>query len=487
MKKPLLSFLRNPRFRYGSVSTAIMCLCLAALIALNGLFTALEKRYGWRVDYSFNAITTHSESTAQMLERLEKPVHIYALYERGSEDLTLFELLDRYRAASPLVTWEQAPISLNPTFLARFSGVKADHTISGDCLVVWCEETERFRVLDADDFLTLSIDYEAGVYAYDKLTYESAITSAIAYVTQETIPVVHIVQGHDEVNAENSAALETLLLDNHYDVHYAAISQMDLAPADLLVFLAPVRDLTESEMTKVTEHAANGGAMLFVCDASDPIEKMPNYQALLRSYGFLPLEGLVVEDRSDKSAYFEGKPTVLLPEMQPSEITLDLMLNGLDTLIMSSARAFEVPEQTDAGLSVTPMLMTTENAHLRDLLSTATSLDRQEGDAAGPFALALESYRFSSSGDVSRAVMIGSTAAVTSEYYYSMSHAQEFIIRTMEYLVNSAASNLDIMARSAVRPALSANSLTLGCVLLVALPVSILAAALLILTPRRHL
>ena len=97
MKKLRFPFLHNPRFRYGSLSMALLCIGLALLVALNGLFTALEKRYGWRVDYSFNSITSHSETTEEVLSELNLPVHIYALYERGSEDLLLFELLDRYQ------------------------------------------------------------------------------------------------------------------------------------------------------------------------------------------------------------------------------------------------------------------------------------------------------------------------------------------------------------------------------------------------------
>ena len=53
MKKPTFAFLRNPRFRYGSLSTLLLCLCLAVLVALNGLFTALEKRYGYKVPTYF--------------------------------------------------------------------------------------------------------------------------------------------------------------------------------------------------------------------------------------------------------------------------------------------------------------------------------------------------------------------------------------------------------------------------------------------------
>lgn len=487
MKKPNLSFLRDAKFRYGSLSTVLLCLGLAVLIALNGLFTVLEKRYGWRVDYSFNSITTHSQTTEAVLDALDTPVHIYALYEKGNEDLQLFELLDRYASASSLVTWEQTPLSLYPSLLTRFAGVTEENTVTSDSLVVYCEKTDRFRVLDAADFLSLSIDYDAGTYSYDKLTYESSITSAITYVTQETVPVVYMVQGHDELDANTTAVLEDFLLGNHYDVRYAALGDMTLSPDDLLVFMAPVRDLTDSELRIVTDFTAQGGSLLFACDYSDPIDNMPNYRALLRSYGFLPKEGVVVAAKEDKNTYFEGNRTILLPDMQPTEITLDLMLNGSTTLLMSTARAFETPTDTDASLSVSVMLQSGEGSYLHSLSGSTTSLTKQDGDEEGPFALALEAYRFSDTGDVSRAVILGSTATLTNEYYYSMTHAQEFIIRVMEYLVDSAASNLDIMARAAVRPALSAEALTAGSILLTLLPLAVLGAAIAILYPRRKL
>ncbi len=485
MKKLNLAFLRDPKFRYGSLSTALLCVAIAALIALSGLFTALEKKYGWRVDCSFNAITSHSEGTEAILAELEYPVHIYALYEKGDEDLLLFELLNRYSAASELVTWEQAPLSLNPTFAARFASASADQTVTADSLVVFCPETERFRVLSAADFLTLSIDYDAGTWAYDKLTYESSITAAIAYVTQERIPVVYMVQGHDELDENTAATLTDFLRGNHYDVRFAALADISPVPGDLLVFLAPVRDLTDTELTAVTDFTRQGGALLFACDYTDPIASMPNYRALLRSYGFLPLEGVVVAANEDKSGYFEGNRTVLLPQMQPTDVTFDLMMNGATTLIMSTSRAFETPAATDNSLTVTPMLLSGEGSYLRSV-SGSTSLAKQPGDLEGPFPLALEAYRFSDTGDVSRAVILGSSAALTSEYYYSMTHAQEFILRMMEYLTDSAASNLHIMARTAVRPGLSADALTLGSLLLVALPLTVLGTALIILYPRRH-
>jgi hypothetical protein len=103
---------------------------------------------------------------------------------------------------------------------------------------------------------------------------------------------------------------------------------------------------------------------------------------LLRSYGFLPLEGVVVAAKEDKAGYFEGNRTVLLPQMQPTDVTFDLMMNGATTLIMSTARAFETPATTDNSLTVTPMLLSGEGSYLRSL-SGSTSLSKQAGDKEG--------------------------------------------------------------------------------------------------------
>ena len=69
-------FTISPRLRYGAISTAIVALVIAALILINLATTNLETRYGWRGDFSFNAVTTQSETTKQILHDLKRPVKI---------------------------------------------------------------------------------------------------------------------------------------------------------------------------------------------------------------------------------------------------------------------------------------------------------------------------------------------------------------------------------------------------------------------------
>ena len=485
-KRDRVPFWRNPRLRYGSLSTLILCVALAALVLLNVALTGLEKKHGWRADFSFNALTTQSETTLRVLEELPYPVHIYALYSKGSEDLPLMELLDRYAAASGLVTWEQTDAALNPGLLTRFHSEVTGESVTNDSLVVSCETTGRWKVLSYADFMTLSLNLEEGSYEISGLAYEAKITSAIAYVTQDTIPRVIVAQGHGELDETVTEVFRELLENNYFDVRYGRLSEFELSPEDMVALLSPVYDLTDGELEALTAFAEQGGSILFTCDYSDPVSQMPNVRALLRSYGFLPMEGVVVASATEPGTYYDNMRINLIPYMLPGEITADLTGSYSTLLLAGGCRAFETPGDTDTGLIITPLLASGYAAYLHDLSSGALSLDQQDGDEVGPFTLALEASRITASGHVSKAFVIGCSTLLTSAQVHAMTDAEEFILRTVQFLLDAQPSDLGIMAKSAVRPALSARSYGLGSLLLVALPMAVVAAALVILLPRRN-
>lgn len=138
-----------------------VALVIAALILINLATTNLETRYGWRGDFSFNAVTTQSETTKQILRDLKRPVKIYALFERGEEDQPCWA--NRCSAASDMVTWEQTPPSADPLLLTRFPAAHHQR-FHAQNLIVYCGETDHYRVLTATDFVTLSVDTDSGSY-----------------------------------------------------------------------------------------------------------------------------------------------------------------------------------------------------------------------------------------------------------------------------------------------------------------------------------
>ena len=484
MKKKRL--FRGEKWRYGSVSALLLILLILSLIALNIGAEVLEKKNGWRRDYSFNSIATASRATLDLVDDLPHPVKIYALFRKGNEDAPLLELLDRYAALSSRITWEQADPGLNPALLSRFA--TESQTPEEDNLIIWCEETGRWRVLGPEDYVSLSMDETTGEYSYAGWTYEESITRAIEYVTRDTVPQVVIIQGHGELDGDSLAVLDNLLTANLYEVVYRSLTDPDYTPdpKDLLVFLSPLRDISETELKILTEFAAKGGSFLFACDFSDPVDSMPNYAALLRSYGFIPLEGIVLADTNAPETCYDGVNTYLLPEMCSTDITMDMIASGATSILLPGARGFESPDETDRNLITAALLRSGDTSYRKALDAQTVSMDRAEGDPQGPFDLALQARRITAEGYVSRAVVFGCSIALTDETVYSMTDIRKLIIRTTEFLLDTGASDLNIEARTALRPALGTGGTGLGSVMLAALPAAVLAAALLVLLPRRN-
>ena len=421
----------------------------------------------------------------QILRDLKRPVKIYALFERGEEDQPLLELLNRYSAASDMVTWEQTPPSLNPLLLTRFSSSTTN--VSAQNLIVYCEETDRYRVLTATDFVTLSVDTDSGSYNVSGLAYEQQITSAIAYVTRDTVPTLHIATGHGELGEDSLSAFTTLLTNNHYNAVFEKLSDMTFASGDVLCILSPVKDYTDAEMDIIRAYVQGGGAVLFSCDYTDPIENMPNVLSLLRSYGFLPESGLVMASPDETDTFYNNNRLALLPEMQATDVTLEMMLNGRTAMLMVASRGFDPSPESDNSLLVDAVLTTSSKSYLVDTTASRLSITQSDSDKTGPFALALQAKRFTDTGDVSRAFIIGSSALLTEEQLFTMTDGEEFLVRAVSFLTGDDSIDTSIMVKTALRPGLSVNALSLGSVVLVGLPILVLLAAVIILLPRRNL
>ena len=477
------------RLRAGALSLALLLVAIAILLTFCALVDRLEEKNGWRRDMSFNSITTQSEATMEVLRELKYPVHIYALFSKGNEDEPLLELLNRYAAASDLITWEQTDIGLNPLLLERYRSNSSEDVITNDSLIVTCEDTARFRVLGPQDFISYSYDIEEGIYSLGGLTYESSITAAIRYVTQEAIPRAMILQGHGELDEDSTAAFASLIESNDIEVGYYNIRSQEIVlfPEDLLVILSPQIDLSDEELLIIQDFISQGGSLLMTCDFTDPVEDMPNWAALMRYYGFLPKKGLVVASDEEPFTYYDANRIYLLPTMQSTEITADLVAAGANAILLAGSRGFAMPEESDRDLSASAVLTSGARAYLRALTDNTTTLVQQDGDEMGPFALALQAKRITSDGYISRAFICGCSTLLTSATIWSMTDSQELIVRVLEYLLNTEPVDLAIMPKVAMRPQLSPRSATLGTAIAVMLPVLIFGVAAVVLFKRKNM
>lgn len=480
----LITVLRQPKWRHGRLSALCLAGFLVVLVIVNICVQTLESAYGWRQDYSFNGYATTGQQTENVLKRLQFPVKIYLLYQNGDVDRPLLELLNRYAVLSENVSVLPTDIIQNPGILVRFVGT-VTKAIQAGSVIVHCEETDQYKVLDYEDFAMREYNIEQGTFEYTGIAYEKRLTEALVYVTENSIPVVGILQGHGELTPEALSTFTEFLASNNYDCReIKLLSQENLNEVDLLLIAGPQKDFSQNELKKINEFVQRGGSLFIMRDFTDPIQ-LPNYMSLLRNYGIHPMEGMVVAGEKDEGSYY-GERLYLLPYMNQMDMTLPLMTGRLTTLLLAPASAFESPPEPSASLSIATVLKTGPTAYIRATTQQSTSIDRQEGDPTGELSLALYGHRMHATGNISRVFAIGNSSLFTDEYLYQSTHNEEFIIQVMAELLPQKSISLDIMASSAVYPGLHPGGQGLGIALLVAVPLLTLVVSLCVLLPRRN-
>lgn len=472
------------RLRYGAAATVLLVSALAVLLILNILMTRLEDKHGWRTDMSWNSLTSYGADTQKVLDSLTVPVHVYAVYQ---EDAYLLALLDRYAANCPNFTWEKTNLALNPGLVSRFRAATPEESIGADSLVFWCEATGRFKAVPFAQMLNYTFDEEGSV-VYEGLQYERVLSSAITYVAAEQIPRVMILQGHGELSEGMTVLLADLLDRSFRDVYYFTLNAqgITLEPDDLLLILSPERDFTDSETEQLLAFAEAGGSMLLTCDYSDPVERMPNWQSLLRLYGFLPepTGTVVCASAEEPGSYLDPYRYMLLPSVKYTGATQALAANT--ALLFPAARGFTVPTEADSYLSTDVLVSSAEGAFLTDMTADLSSSGEPLPGSRGPYALGLLAERITGKAERSQAAVLGSSAVLTEEWIWARTDTETFLASLVGWLQPNR-SDLPVAPRSAVRPQLTVGSLGAGTVVIFLLPVLAAAAALLVLGYRRKL
>lgn len=476
--------LRHPKWRHGRFSTLLLGGFLAVCVLLNIGISALETEYGWRKDYSFNGYATTGEETRKVVDRLTREVDLYLLYQGGDIDSQLLEVLNRYGVLSEMIHVKPTDIAKNPGILTRFQGT-LEIAVESGVVIVSCEATDRYRLLNYNDFVTQGYNTESGTFEMAGLAYEKKLTEALAYVAEGTVPVIGLLQGHGELTLTELANLTDFFESNIYECRAVNLLSGDsLEDVGMLLIASPTKDLGTEELQAINTFAQEGGSLFITRDFTDSMN-LPNYFSLLRNYGVVPLSGVVVAGENEQDTYY-GERIYLLPEMCELDMTLPLILGEMDELLLPAASAFEVPPEADANLSVATVLKSGKNAYLRTPTTQDPSIDRQPDDRTGELSLALYAHRMHATGNISRLFAIGNSTLFTDEFMYQRTYNEAFLLQIMGELLPQKTVSLDIMASSAFHPALRPSSQVTGLALIIAVPLMTLTAALCVLLPRRN-
>lgn len=381
MKKAEHSFiasLKSRSFRAGGYSVAAAVLVLSIAVAANLFINALPTSYT-KLDNTSAQLFTVSQQTERLLAGLEDDIDIYWIVQSGQEDAALETLLQRYSSMSSRIKLIKKDPDVYPAFAQQYTS----GTIYNNSLVIQCGE--RYRYVDISSIY--EYDYSSyNSYGYDvSFNGESAVTSAIDYVTREDMPKLYTLTGHGET--ELSGNFTAAVENGNFELEKLSLLTVEAVPedADALLICAPQSDLSQEETKLIQAYLQAGGHMILISDPPQG-EALENLESLMASYGVSAAEGIVIE--GDQSRYAYGSPHYLLPNISSHDITSPLASGGYYVLL-PIAQGLTVSEELPEGVSVSKLLTTSNSAFSKPAGYSMTSYEKEKGDIDGPFSLAV--------------------------------------------------------------------------------------------------
>lgn len=472
--------------RKGRRAAAIIITALVTVIVLllNVIASVLNERLGLEADFSQESYYTITDDTVELLNNLQDDVYIYTLYSTGGVDEMIYGLLKNYERASDRVHLENIDPALNPTFTQPYD--PEGKGIATGSLIVSDKAAKNYKVLTVYDLYAIESNYNLPF----ALQAEQKVTSTINYLTTGEIPAVKLLSGHNETPLEEMTELTSALRALNYDIglYDSTLNGTELDPIyDILLVVSPREDLSGEEYEKIKAFLDAGGNAAFLLDrvvlneanGTNYIvgDELNNFNALLMLYDIHLNNDYIIGGNSDKLV---DKVTAHIPDMYAhAAITADMITAGRNP-VLSDVSSLTL---SGDGSRSAILLATDANTWAKDLTGTVVNMEKQAGDADGPFTVGAVGMMGESN------VAVYGTSSFVTDSEMQRAANRDLIINTVNSLKKSGDA-FNIPAKSLIPGMMEVTSdaqkTGLTALVMIIIPVGILAAGFVIWIRRRR-
>ncbi|MBQ5951244.1 MAG: GldG family protein [Lachnospiraceae bacterium] len=363
------------RIPEGVYGVLVLFLVLGILIAVNAAVGALPESM-IRRDMSGNSLYSLSSRTLDLLSGLKSDVSVAVLSQKEDADRTLVSVLERYAEASTHIDVDYVDPARNPTYASQAG---YDSAASGGIIV---KSGSRSRYVAPDTINVTAVDQNTNQYS-TRFQGEQQLTSAIDFVTLETLPTVYLLTGHEEMSLPQ--AVRTVLESQNLELKDLNLLTDKAVPGDAaaVVIYAPQKDLAAEEAQEIIRYLHEGGKAVIV--ASYVERDMPQFGSILAEYGIALEPGLVLEG---DASHFYGAPYSLLPDLGSHPIISQL--SSSRPIVMLNYAVGMKTAAPRTSVTYTSLLKTTASSYAKvPVGGMVETVEKQPGDTPGPFDVGL--------------------------------------------------------------------------------------------------
>jgi len=379
-----MNFLKDKKFKYGSVAVLLTALILAVVLVTNVFITMFSNHFGWYADTSSSGLFGFSDVSLSLLDKIDKEnneIHIYYFSDKntleqsqyGNYVLTLTnDLVARYGDDEFVTVHYIEDVNKDIFEIGAIFGDKYrseldklydNQEIANGTMVI----RNNTKEADVDgSFVEGSEDYRVDVFSitdmYSEVTAsfvgDYVLTSRILGICHLT-PTVYMMTGHDEMTVDedgtygNAEYLVTLFDTCGYEVKKLYLSQADFSQNRIdnaiAVIFAPRIDYTKDEIAKLSAFVEKGGHVMMFADSV--YRKLDNLNEFLSRYGIT-----IGSDKfkGDLSSSLSLGDYTFVCEIQKLHDVMDKIAATTKTVVVSDARVLEIDSAKGASEILLP-------------------------------------------------------------------------------------------------------------------------------------
>ena len=364
-------------------STGMIAIVVALTVVVNLIASALPETYT-QIDATSQKLYSITKDTEKYLDTLKDDVTLYVMVNKNSKDDNVDRTLQKYASASKHVKVKYVDPNVSPTFASKYT----DNDVTSNSIIVVCGD--RSKVIDYNsDIYEYSYDssYNYSVTGYD---CEGQVTAAIQYVTSESTTNVYELTGHDESTL--SGDFSEVFQKRFMNVGSLSLLTVDAIPEDCqaIFITAPQSDLSEDDLSKLSQYLGNGGKIYLSIDYSK-WNDLTNFKKLLSDNNIETTESLLAE--TDRSYYYQS-PFYLLPNVENTEVSSSVA--GMTQVFVPYSVGLTYTGEDDS--NVTSFMTTSDTtiakaaaniAAVQSQADAANIASAQDGDTQGQYSLGI--------------------------------------------------------------------------------------------------
>lgn len=451
------------KFKYGGLAAAITAVAVAIVVIINVLVSTLVEKYPLKLDLTETAMYEISDDTIEYVKSLDQKVNFTVLMDESNFQTSgtylkmVHEILGRYTQYSDNITLTYVDPTTNPDVVNQYQEYYTGTLTTGDVVIASAEDPSKMRVVNVDNMFTYDDEkyYYYVYYGYYTLedcitafTGEQDLTAALMYVTDANpvkVGVISMANGEAIFNASSNAyslaIFEQTLNKNGYDVQEIDLYTNALDPEefDMLVLPAPVNDLTEDAVERISSFLYNDGAyerdLIYFADISQ--SSTPRLDALLETWG-LRVEKTVAIEGNESNAQIvsvvSGGTAVQVGAPTASIADTDYSANMANTSLPIPApfcRPITLLWESQTNGITSALLRTSDTVYLREL----SSQEAADTEADGAQVIAAVSRRQTSDANnqIIRSNIMVFGSMMLSDYYIM----QDTAYNNAEYIMSA--------------------------------------------------